>query len=108
MPNCKRQHRNLTNAEMKAMEEAIAKRGGGGTPRAPSPAPKGGVCTAFAKNGFCYSAFECNYVHPGQEHMQKSHKEQKAAAAKAKAKAAAAGGEKATGTPPQPKAKGQV
>ena len=88
------------------MEAAIAKRSGGATPRGGSPSPKSNICSNFAKNGYCYYAFDCNFVHPGQEDQQKQHKEQKAKAAKAKA--AAAGGEKGKGTPSQPKGKGQM
>ena len=87
------------------MEEAIAKRAaaGGATPRSGSPAPGGKMCTSFAKNGCCYYAFDCNFVHPGHEEAQKRHKELKAKAAKAKA--AAAGGENPKGAP-KAKAKG--
>ena len=90
------------------MEEAIAKRAaakGGATPRSSSPAPGGKMCTSFAKNGYCYYAFDCNYVHPGHEEAQKRHKELKAKAAKQKA--AAAGGEAPKGAAPKAKGKGE-
>ena len=87
------------------MEEALAKRSGGGTPRGGSPAPAGKLCTSFAKNGCCYYAYDCNFVHPGHEELQKQHKDLKAKAAKVKA--ATAGADGAKGAPPKAKAKGQ-